>query len=191
MTNNVLKTGLILVALTASATASFAQQADTGQRGRRDGTQTTGTRPTTQNPGTPRTQPVVTTPAPAPRTPATSPVVVAPQPTPYTVQPRWSLGGNTPGIDRRQAEQAREIERGQRNGSLTAREVSDLKAEQARIADLERRAKADGVVTHQERQQIRNAQSAAGRHIAAEESDNERTGGQHRRHGGWGWRGWW
>ena len=183
-----------LLAVTASS--SFAQQADTTKRGPRDVTRpTTGVRPTT--PGT--TTPVTVTPRPQPVvvTPQPQPVVVAPTPRPVVVvtpsrpiveQPRWGLGAYTPGIDRRQAEQAREIERGHRKGSLTDREYRDLKAEQTRVAELERRAKAVGVVTREERRQIRSAQDVAGRHIIEEETDNERTGGR-RRHGGW--RGWW
>ena len=174
-----------LLAVTASS--AFAQQVDTTKRGQRDGTRpTTGVRPTT--PGT--TTPVTVTPRPQPVvvTPKPQPVVVTPTPRPVVEQPRWGLGAYTPGIDRRQAEQAREIERGHRNGSLTDREYRDLKAEQTRVAELERRAKADGVVTRDERRQIRSAQDAAGRHIIEEETNNERAGGR-RRHGGW--RGWW
>ena len=196
MTNMMLKTSLLLATIAVTASSSFAQQADTTKRGPRDVTRpTTGVRPTT--PGTttpvtvtPRPQPVVVTPMPQPvvATPTPRPALVVTSPPPIVEQPRLGFGAYTPGIDRRQAEQAREIERGHRNGSLTDREYRDLKAEQTRIAELERRAKADGVVTREERRQIRSAQDAAGRHIIEEETDNERAGGR-RRHGGW--RGWW
>ena len=196
MTNMMLKTSLLLATMAVTASSSFAQQAVTTKRGQRDGTRpTTGVRPTT--PGTttpvtvtPRPQPVVVTPKPQPVvvTPTPRPVVVVTPPRPIVEQPRWGLGAYTPGIDRQQAEQAREIERGHRNGSLTDREYRDLKAEQTRIAELERRAKADGTVTREERRHIRSAQDAAGRHIIEEETDNERAGGR-RRHGGW--RDWW
>jgi D-alanyl-D-alanine carboxypeptidase len=85
-------------------------------------------------------------------------------------------------IDRRQAEQARRIEQGQRSGSLTARESADLRAEQARITELERRAKADGVVTRREAQVLDRAQDAASRHIYQEKHDREtaRDGGRSR-----------
>ena len=191
MTNMLLKTSFIFVTLAVSASSSFAQQADISKRGNRDGTRpTTGVRPTTPRPGTSRPQPVVVTPTPKPVvvTPAPRPVVVSPPPSPVIEQPRWGLGAYTPGIDRRQAEQEREIERGHRNGSLTDREYRDLKAEQARIAEMERRAKADGVVTEQERRQIRAAQQAANRHIIQDEMNDERAP-RSRRHGGW--RGWW
>ncbi len=99
----------------------------------------------------------------------------------------WGGWGSTrtPGIDRTQAEQAAEIARGQRNGSLTSREVADLRAEQASIAEMERRAKADGIVTRSERERIRNAQASAGRHIQQEENDRERAGSRG------GFRRWW
>jgi hypothetical protein len=98
----------------------------------------------------------------------------------------WGWGSSqTPGIDRRQADQAQDINRGIRSGSLTSREASELRVEQARIAELERRAKADGVVTGRERAVLRNAQENASRHIYQETHDRERAG--HR--GGWG-RGW-
>jgi hypothetical protein len=96
-------------------------------------------------------------------------------------------GNATPGIDREQAEQARDINRGIRNGSLTQREADALRAEQARIAEMERRAKADGVVTGEERQRIRSAQRAADAHISEETHDRERAGGGR---GHYGWRPW-
>jgi hypothetical protein len=185
------KTGIALAAIVLSASSAFAQQGEANNRGQRDGTrQTTGARPNTPVTGTRRTQPGVVTPTTKPVvvTQPTRPVVVSPPARPEIEQPRWSLGARTPGIDRRQTEQAQEIERGRSNGSLTDREYRDLRAEQARIDELERRAKADGVVSDQERRQIRAAQQAAGRHIIDEELDGERAG-RHRRHGGW--RGWW
>ena len=92
----------------------------------------------------------------------------------------------TPGIDRRQAEQEARISWGARNGSLTRHESQQLRAEQARIADMERRAKADGMVTREERMQIRMAQQQADRHIYQESTDNERRGSGR----GWGWGRW-
>jgi hypothetical protein len=108
--------------------------------------------------------------------------------------PYRGWGSNsTPGIDRRQAIQNYQIERGRANGSLTGREYAALKAEQARIADLERRAKADGVVTYAERARIRSAQQDAARHIYSETHDRD-TAGRNRGHGhgrGWGFGRWW
>ncbi len=78
-------------------------------------------------------------------------------------------------IDQRQATQAERIEQGRRSGELTRSEASSLRAEQARIADLERRAKADGVVTRQEARVLNRAQHEAGRHISQESHDSQRS----------------
>lgn len=86
-------------------------------------------------------------------------------------------------IDRRQALQEQRIQQGARSGQLTGREYRALEAEQARIRELERRAKADGYVSASERAQIRSAQDNASRHIRAESTDNERRGTF--------WRRWW
>ena len=78
-------------------------------------------------------------------------------------------------IDDRQASQAASIREGIRSGELTRREVLELRAEQARITDLERRAKADGVVTRREAAVIEHAQNRAARHIYREKHDSERA----------------
>jgi hypothetical protein len=90
-------------------------------------------------------------------------------------------------IDRRQAMQQQRIQQGVRNGDLTGREYRALQAEQARIADLERRAKADGRVDRFEAERIRQAQQAASRHIYQERHDREQRGSW----GSWGFRRWW
>jgi uncharacterized membrane protein YebE (DUF533 family) len=86
-------------------------------------------------------------------------------------------------IDRRQFNQDRRIDQGVRSGTLTRGEALRLEAEQARIRELERRAKADGHVDRYERFRINQAQNAASRHIYQEKHD-----GQGRGFGGW--RGW-
>jgi hypothetical protein len=88
-------------------------------------------------------------------------------------------------IDQRQASEAYRIEQGRRSGQLTAHEYAQLKAEQARIASMERAAKADGVVTYREARAIEHAQDAASRHIYQEKHDGETA----RRHH-W-YRRWW
>ncbi len=79
----------------------------------------------------------------------------------------------TPGIDRNQAEQRALIEQGRRNGQLTRGEYYRLMEEQDRIAEMERRAKADGFADPHERRRIREAQEVAGRHIYQETHNNE------------------
>ena len=81
-----------------------------------------------------------------------------------------------PGIDAAQARQMQRIEQGRRSGQLTAAEYHRLVAEQHRIAQLERRAKADGVATRAERYQIRQAQRQASRHIFNEKHDRQARG---------------
>lgn len=85
-------------------------------------------------------------------------------------------------IDRRQAEQERRIQEGVRSGQLTRGEYRQLEAEQARIREMERRAKADGHVDRAERARIEAAQNAANRHIYQEKHDSETRGS---------WRRWW
>ncbi len=88
-------------------------------------------------------------------------------------------------IDQRQASEAQRIEQGRRSGQLTAHEYAHLKAEQARIASMERAAKSDGVVTYREARAIEAAQDAASRHIYQEKHDGETA-----RHHRW-YRRWW
>jgi Spy/CpxP family protein refolding chaperone len=57
-------------------------------------------------------------------------------------------------IDARQASEARRIEEGRRSGQLSWREYRALKAQQARIAADERRARADGYVSPEERHRL-------------------------------------
>jgi hypothetical protein len=86
-----------------------------------------------------------------------------------------ALAHDTRPIDRTQDRQAERIEQGRYSGELTRREYVRLKAEQARIAELERRAKADGIVTGSEYRAIREAQREASRHIYDETHDNQRS----------------
>lgn len=85
-------------------------------------------------------------------------------------------------IDRRQAIQDHRIEQGRRTGELTRLEAWRLRQEQARIAEMERRAKADGVVTYRERQVIKRAQDDASRHIYQESHDGQKSWWRRWRH---------
>jgi hypothetical protein len=192
--SNKIKSGLVLTVAALMATSALAQDSS-GDRRRGDN------RPGTERPnrddkaGERR----------ADRKPADRPVTQPSKPQPPVTQPPvaqapdtrdrgtrfwpygFGRGNSTPGIDREQAEQSRDINRGIRNGSLTQREADSLRAEQARIAEMERRAKADGVVTGEERQRIRSAQRAADAHIYEETHDRERANGGR---GHYGWRPW-
>jgi membrane peptidoglycan carboxypeptidase len=76
-------------------------------------------------------------------------------------------------VDARQARQESRIQQGLRTGQITRSEYRELEAEQARIARLERSAKADGRVDRYEAAQIRNAQNQASQHIRQEASDSD------------------
>lgn len=96
-------------------------------------------------------------------------------------------------IDRREANQEYRIQQGVRSGELTRREYLSLEAEQARIRQLEARAKRDGHITAYEAREIRAAQNAASRHIEHEKHDSERAGTRYGQNGNSGlWkRRWW
>ena len=76
-------------------------------------------------------------------------------------------------IDNREAAQEARIQQARRSGELTFREKMTLEREQAHIRDMERRARADGVVTRSEARAIDRAQDAASRHIYQESHDGQ------------------
>jgi uncharacterized membrane protein YebE (DUF533 family) len=78
-------------------------------------------------------------------------------------------------IDATEAREAAAIEKGRYQGELTRREYRDLLAEQQRIAQMERAAKADGYISRQEFRDIRHAQAHADRHIAEESHDRQKS----------------
>lgn len=79
----------------------------------------------------------------------------------------------TPGIDAREARQQERIAQGVASGQLTPRETLRLERGQQHIENMEARAKADGVVTAQERARIRHAQNVQSRHIYREKHDRQ------------------
>jgi hypothetical protein len=79
----------------------------------------------------------------------TNPRVVAPQ-----------QAGSTPGIDRREMRIRDEIEEGVRSGRLSERQARRLLRRERQIERYEASAKADGVLTRQERRQIRSELAA-------------------------------
>ena len=72
---------------------------------------------------------------------------------------------NTPRIDQRQQNQERRIDQGVQSGQLTEKEQKNLEKDQANIEAKKDAAKADGVVTRQERRQIRHAENRESRKI--------------------------
>jgi hypothetical protein len=80
---------------------------------------------------------------------------------------------STKWLERTQDMQNQQIEQGRYSGELTRREYWQLQAEQARIADMQRAAKADGYISGREYRAIREAQQQAARHIADESRDGQ------------------
>lgn len=64
--------------------------------------------------------------------------------------------GNTPGIDNREYQLSRRIDEGVRSGRITQREARRLQSREREIARHEAFFKSDGVVTRQERRQMRD-----------------------------------
>lgn len=83
----------------------------------------------------------------------------------------WAQGNETPGIDRRQANQERRIQEGVASGQLTPGEAARLERNADRIEKMEERAKADGVVTPRERARLHEALDRQSRAIAREKHD--------------------
>ena len=62
----------------------------------------------------------------------------------------------TPGVDQRQARQARRINQGIASGQLTPKEAARLKAREHRLQAAKLAAKSDGVVTKRERNTLQH-----------------------------------
>jgi hypothetical protein len=71
----------------------------------------------------------------------------------------------TPRVDRREARQHARIHQGVQSGELRPGEAAHLRAGQRHVHRVERRAKADGVVTPGERARINHAQNRQSRDI--------------------------
>jgi opacity protein-like surface antigen len=82
-------------------------------------------------------------------------------------------GANTPGIDKRQANQEKRIDQGIASGSLTKPEARRLERQQAAIDKAEDKAKADGTVTKQERRRLHHAQDHASKRIYRQKHDRQ------------------
>ncbi|TAK91867.1 MAG: hypothetical protein EPO06_03990 [Burkholderiaceae bacterium] len=80
---------------------------------------------------------------------------------------------NTSRIDRREANQERRIEQGEKSGALTPREANRLEHGQQHVENMETRAEADGKVTAKERAHIEHAQDVQSRHIYEQKHDRQ------------------
>lgn len=79
----------------------------------------------------------------------------------------------TPRYDARQSHQHERIETGIQNGELTARETRRLAAGQVHLDRVERRAKADGVVTARERVHMQHEANQQSRRIYRQKHDRQ------------------
>jgi uncharacterized membrane protein YebE (DUF533 family) len=79
----------------------------------------------------------------------------------------------TPHINHREARQHVRIHQGVRSGELTHNEAVRLRTEQRHIRRTEHKAKADGVVTGEERARIEHKQNRAGRDIRRQKHDEQ------------------
>jgi hypothetical protein len=79
----------------------------------------------------------------------------------------------TPGINATQRNERARIRQGVASGELTRPEAARLKAREADIRQDKRMAKADGVVTRDERQGIRKEEAHASRAIHRQKHDGQ------------------
>jgi hypothetical protein len=82
-----------------------------------------------------------------------------------------SFSQSTPVVDGRQHAQRTRIRSGVTSGELTRAETAKLRAEQRHIRRAERRAKADGAVTGQEKARLSRKQNRASRDITRQKHD--------------------
>jgi uncharacterized membrane protein YebE (DUF533 family) len=80
---------------------------------------------------------------------------------------------STPRIDQRQANQQQRIDQGVQSGALTEKEAARMDKGQDRIQNMEDKAKADGVVTAQERKRIANVQDNQSKRIYRQKHDRQ------------------
>jgi uncharacterized membrane protein YebE (DUF533 family) len=87
--------------------------------------------------------------------------------------PAFAQTDSTKHIDKRQANQERRIEQGEKSGALTPKEAARLEKGQARVQKMEDKATADGKVTAKERARIEKAQDKQSREIRRQKHDQQ------------------
>ena len=83
----------------------------------------------------------------------------------------FAAGTATPRVDQREVNQQARLDAGDASGQFTARETNRLDKQQARIASVEAKDKADGTVTAKERQQLHRIQKHATKNIYVQKHD--------------------
>jgi Tfp pilus assembly protein FimT len=89
--------------------------------------------------------------------------------------PAMAQTPSTPRIDKRQQNQERRIEQGEKSGALNEREAARLERGQARVQKMEDKAAADGKVTAKERRVMQHAQDKQSRRIYRQKHDRQRA----------------
>ncbi len=84
-----------------------------------------------------------------------------------------AAGNRDPGVNQRQHNQQQRIQQGVQSGELTRGETRRLQAEQRGIRQEERQYKSDGVLTRDERKDLRQDLNLASRSIYSEKHDAE------------------
>ena len=77
----------------------------------------------------------------------------------------------TPGIDKRQANQEKRIEQGEKSGQLTNKEATHLEKRETKLQNDKTMAQADGVVTKGERKHLQHEANRDSKAIARQKHD--------------------
>ncbi len=78
-----------------------------------------------------------------------------------------------PGIQKREQNQEKRIEQGEKSGQLTPREAGKLERQQTKIKQDEERMKSDGKLTKQERKKLTREQNRASKNIYNKKHNNK------------------
>ncbi len=78
----------------------------------------------------------------------------------------YAQSNQTPGLDKREANQEKRIEQGEKSGQLTPKESRQLERGEKRLKRNEAQAKADGKVTPEERKKLNREANHMSRKIA-------------------------
>lgn len=87
----------------------------------------------------------------------------------------YAESNQTPGLDKREANQKKRIEQGEKSGELTPREAKRIERGEARLEKHEEAAKADGKVTPGERRRLNKEANHMSKRIHRQKHDAQKT----------------
>ena len=87
----------------------------------------------------------------------------------------YAESNQTPGLDKREANQERRIEQGEKSGELTPKETKRLERGEKRLNKHEAMAKADGKVTPAERRRLNREANHMSKRIYRQKHDAQKT----------------